>query len=154
MRKEDYMRIALNLAKTAAAADETPVGAIVVDPLTGKIISCAANQDSHKGDFTAHAEMAAMRLACAKLGQKRLWNLDLYITLEPCTMCAAAISFARIHKVFFGAEDMKGGAVTNGVKFYEAATCHWRPEYEGGICQDECSQLLKDFFKAKRKRSR
>lgn len=150
MTKEDYMLIALELAQNAANQDEVPVGALVVDSESGEIIATSQNKSAHGGDVTDHAEILAIREACRKLGQSRLWNMDLYVTLEPCTMCAAAISFARINKVYFGATDEKGGAVVSGVKFFESKTCHWSPQYEGGICEKECSQILKDFFKQKR----
>ena len=150
MTKEQYMRAAIELALKAADNDEVPVGAIIVDRNSGRIIAKACNQSAHNGDATSHAEILAIRQACAALNTTRLWDLDMYVTLEPCTMCAAAISFARIRKLYFGATDEKGGAVVSGVKFYESATCHHRPEVEGGICADECSVILKEFFKAKR----
>lgn len=153
MTKEQYMQIALELARQAATADEVPVGAVVVDRESGEILAQACNQSAHNGDATSHAEILAIRQACAKLQTTRLWDADIYVTLEPCTMCAAAISFARINTLYFGAEDEKGGAVVNGVKFYEAPTCHHRPQVESGICADECAQLLKDFFKTKRNKS-
>ena len=152
MEKEDYMRRALELAKQAAENDEVPIGAVVVDAQSGKIIAEAGNQSAHNGDATAHAEILAIQRACKKLGQTRLWNMDLYVTLEPCTMCAGAISFARIANLYFGAADEKGGAVVSGVKFYDASTCHHRPNTEGGILAAECSKLLQDFFKQKRKK--
>ena len=152
MEKKDYMRRALELAKQAAENDEVPIGAVVVDAQSGKIIAEAGNQSAHNGDATAHAEILAIQRACKKLGQTRLWNMDLYVTLEPCTMCAGAISFARIANLYFGAADEKGGAVVSGVKFYDASTCHHRPHVEGGILAAECSKLLQDFFKQKRKK--
>lgn len=150
MQKEDYMQLALALAQEAADDDEVPVGAIIVNPENGEIISRAANKGAHSGNFSDHAEMAALRAACEKLQQTRLWGLDLYVTLEPCAMCAAAVSLARIHKVYFGACDEKGGAVVNGIKFFDAPGCHWRPEYEGNICHEQSAALLKKFFSAKR----
>ena len=150
MNKEDYMRYALELAQKAAVADEVPVGALVVNPKTGEIISLAHNQSAHGSNATAHAEILAIRQACEKLNTTRLWELDMYVTLEPCTMCAAAISFARIANLYFGATDEKGGAVVSGVKFYESPTCHHKPIVESGICADECGKILKDFFKNKR----
>lgn len=150
MTKDEYMQIALDLARQAAAEDEVPVGALIVNPTTGEIIAEAYNQSAHSGDATAHAEILAIQRACKKLNATRLWDLDMYVTLEPCTMCAAAISFARIRKLYFGAEDIKGGAVINGVKFYEAPTCHHKPETESGIMAEECASVLKDFFKTKR----
>lgn len=144
------MQRALALAAYAAEQDEVPIGAIIVNPENGEIISEAYNLSEHILDATAHAEISAIRKACEKLGCNRLRNMDLYVTLEPCTMCAAAISFARIAHLYFGAYDPKGGAVSSGVKFYEAPTCHHRPEVTGGILEAECGQILKDFFKAKR----
>jgi tRNA(Arg) A34 adenosine deaminase TadA len=151
MTAEEYMHIALNLAHQASAEDEVPVGALIVDPTTGEIIASAFNQSAHNGDSTCHAEIIAIREACKKCRTNRLRNLEMYVTLEPCTMCAAAISFARISKLYFGATDEKGGAVISGVRFYTAPTCHHKPEVISGICADECSQILKDFFRAKRK---
>lgn len=150
MTAEEYMKIALNLAQKAAKTDEVPVGSVIVNPENGEILAQAYNQSAHSGDATAHAEILAIQQACAKLKTTRLWGLDLYVTLEPCTMCAAAISFARIAHLYFGATDEKGGAVISGVRFYEAPTCHHRPQYTGGICAEECSQILKDFFAHKR----
>lgn len=150
MTKEDYMRIALELATEAAKKDEVPIAAIIVNSATGEIVATAANESAHSGDATSHAEILAIRRACEKLKTTRLWDLDMYVTLEPCTMCAAAISFARIKNLYFGAIDEKGGAVVSGVKFYEAKTCHHKPNVEVGILSDECSAILKDFFKNKR----
>lgn len=150
MKKEEYMQYALNLAYQAASADEVPVAALVVNPDNGEIVAEAYNQGAHSQDATAHAEILAIRRACKKLGLARLWGMDMYVTLEPCTMCAAAISFARIEHLYFGAVDEKGGAVVSGVKFYESVTCHHKPQIEYGICEAECSQLLKNFFKQKR----
>lgn len=152
MKKEDYMRRALELAKQAAENDEVPIGAIVVDSLTGKIIAEAGNQSAHNGDATAHAEILAIQQACKELKQPRLWDMDMYVTLEPCTMCAAAISFVRIKHLYFGATDKKGGAVVSGVKFFEAQTCHHRPTVEYGILAEESTKLLQDFFQKKRKK--
>lgn len=150
MTNEEYMQIALNLARQAVQNDEVPIAALVVNPESGEIIATAANESAHGSDATAHAEILAIRRACEKLGTTRLWDMDMYVTLEPCTMCAAAISFARIRNLYFGATDEKGGAVVSGIKFYEAPTCHHRPNVICGICADECGNLLKDFFKAKR----
>lgn len=152
MKKEDYMRRALELAKQAAENDEVPIGAIVVDSLTGKIIAEAGNQSAHNGDATAHAEILAIQQACKELNQPRLWDMDMYVTLEPCTMCAAAISFVRIKHLYFGATDKKGGAVVSGVKFFEVPTCHHRPTVEYGILAEESTKLLQDFFQKKRKK--
>lgn len=146
------MAKALELAEEAAAADEVPVGCVIVNPQNGEIVASARNQSQHNGDATDHAEMVAIRQACQKLGNNRLREMDLYVTLEPCTMCAAAISLARIHKLWFGAIDEKGGAVISGVRFYEQPTCHHRPEVESGIMAAECGAILKSFFAAKRKK--
>lgn len=151
MDKNFYMQRALAQAQMAAQEDEVPIGAVVVDPESGEIIAEAHNLSEHSSDATAHAEIVAMKLACEKLKQNRLRGLDLYVTLEPCTMCAAAISFMRIAHLYFAASDEKGGAVLHGVKFFEASTCHHKPIIESGILQEEASLLLKTFFKSKRK---
>ncbi len=150
MTPEQYMRQALELARQAFAADEVPVGCLIVDSQSGEILSATHNLSEHTEDATAHAEIKAIQSACRKLQTNRLRKTDMYVTLEPCTMCAAAISFARIENLYFGAADAKGGAVTNGVRFYNQPTCHHRPHVCGGILEEECAQLLKDFFKAKR----
>lgn len=145
------MRIALEAAQAAADAGETPVGAVVLDPATGEVIAVGANQPIGTHDPTAHAEMVALRAAAAKLGNYRLTGLTLVVTLEPCAMCAGAISHARIGRLVFGAEDVKGGAVVNGPRFFDQPTCHWRPRVEGGLLADESSTMLKAFFQARRK---
>ena len=150
MTAEDYMYIALKLAEKAQNQDEVPVGCLIVDPKEEKIIAKTHNKNQHSPDATAHAEIKAIQKACKKLGQNRLWDMDMYVTLEPCTMCAAAISFARIKNLYFGAFDPKGGAVINGVKFYEQSTCHHKPQVISGILESECADILKKFFKAKR----
>jgi len=150
MNHQDYMKIALKEAQKASREDEVPVGALIVDPATGEIVAKAHNLSEHGKDAIAHAEIEAMRKACKKLKQNRLRGLHMYVTLEPCTMCAAAISLIRISKVYFGATDKKGGAIVSGVRFYEAGTCHHRPEFEGGVMEEECSALLRLFFKGKR----
>lgn len=148
--KNKFMARALELARQAALEDEVPIGAVVVDTTTDEIVAEAYNQSQHVSDATAHAEVEVIRKACAKLKQNRLRGFDLYVTLEPCTMCAAAISLARIENLYFGAEDKKGGAVLNGVKFFDAPTCHHKPKVFSGILAEESSLLLKDFFKQKR----
>ncbi len=153
MNAEDYMRLALELAAEAAAKDEVPVGCLIVNPADGTIIAAAGNLSQHGGDATDHAEILAIRAACRKLGQNRLRDMDIYVTLEPCTMCAAAISFARLRCLYFGAYDTKGGAVANGVRFYDQPTCHHRPLLKGGILEAECAKLLQDFFKKKRRKA-
>lgn len=148
----DAMRLALDAAHAAAAAGETPVGAVVLDPATGEVLAVAGNGPIGAHDPTAHAEIAAMRIAAAKLGNYRLTGLTLVVTLEPCAMCAGAISHARIGRVVFGADDAKGGAVVHGPRFFEQPTCHWRPEVTGGVLADESADLLRGFFKARRKK--
>jgi tRNA(adenine34) deaminase len=144
------MRIALELAQAAAAAGETPVGAVVVDPSTGEIVGRGSNAPIGRHDPTAHAEVSALREAAERLGNYRLTGLELFVTLEPCAMCAGAISHARIGRVVFGAEDPKGGAVVHGPRFFEQPTCHWRPSVEGGVLAEESSALLKGFFRERR----
>jgi tRNA(Arg) A34 adenosine deaminase TadA len=146
------MRIALEAAQAAAAAGETPVGAVVVDPGSGEVIAVGANGPIGAHDPTAHAEIAALREAARKLGNYRLTGLTLVVTLEPCAMCAGAISHARIGRLVFGAEDPKGGAVVHGPRFFDQPTCHWRPKVEGGVLAEESSALLKGFFRARRSR--
>ena len=145
------MRIALELAQAAAAAGETPVGAIVVDPDTGEIVGRGSNGPIGRSDPTAHAEIIALREAATRLGNYRLTGLELFVTLEPCAMCAGAISHARIGRLVFGASDPKGGAVVNGPRYFEQPTCHWRPTVEGGVLAEESSALLKGFFRVRRK---
>lgn len=145
------MRIALEAAQAAALAGETPVGAVVVDPATGEVVAVGANQPIGSHDPTAHAEIVALREAARKRGNYRLTDLTLFVTLEPCAMCAGAISHARIGRVVFGAEDPKGGAVVNGARFFEQPTCHWRPAVEGGVLAQEAGDLLRNFFRARRR---
>ena len=144
------MQLALARARDAAARGETPVGAVILDPATGAVIASAGNGPIGAHDPTAHAEIAVLRLAGAALGNYRLTGLTLVVTLEPCAMCAGAISHARIARLVFGAEDVKGGAVVNGPRFFEQPTCHSRPLVEGGLLARESSALLKTFFKARR----
>lgn len=144
------MTAALEEAKSAAARDEVPIGAVIVDPASGAIIARAGNQTRALCDPSAHAEILVIRAACEAAGAQRIPGLDLYVTLEPCTMCAAAISFARLRRVIIGAPDPKGGGILHGAKFYEQATCHHRPEVTSGLMADECGQILKDFFKSRR----
>ena len=150
MAERKYMAQALQEARKAALRDEVPVGAVIVVPDSGKVIARAHNRSEYGADPSAHAEILAIRKACRKLSLKRLWQMDMYVTLEPRTMCAAAISFARIRRLIVGAPDAKGGAVISGVKFYEQPSCHHRPEIISGISEEECLQILKDFFKNKR----
>jgi tRNA(adenine34) deaminase len=145
---QSFMVDALAEAAAARDADEVPVGAVVVRD--GGVIARAGNRTLRDRDPTAHAEMLAIRQAAAELGSERLTDCDLYVTLEPCAMCAAAISFARIRRLYYGAADPKGGAVESGVRFFSSETCHHRPELYGGIAESEAAALLKDFFKARR----
>jgi tRNA(adenine34) deaminase len=142
------MEAALAQARAAQAADEVPVGCVVVRD--GAIVASAGNRTLRDRDPTAHAEMVAIRAAAAALGSERLVDCDLYVTLEPCAMCAAAISFARIRRLYFAAADPKGGAVEHGVRFFAAPTCHHRPEVYGGIGEQEAATLLRGFFAARR----
>jgi tRNA(adenine34) deaminase len=142
------MEIAVQEARAAAAAGEVPVGCVIVRD--GTVVAGDGNRTMRERDPTAHAEMLAIRQVAAALGSERLVDCDLYVTLEPCTMCAAAIAFARIRRVYFGASDPKGGAVENGVRFFDAATCHHRPEVFGGIGEREAAALLREFFAARR----
>lgn len=144
------MQRAMDLARAAAAAGEAPIGALLVDPVTGEVVAEAHNQPIGLHDPTAHAEVLAMRAAGAKLGNYRLTGLTLYVTLEPCAMCAGAISHARIGRVVYGADDAKGGAVAHGPRFFDQPTCHSRPQVESGVLAEESSALLKAFFRARR----
>ena len=141
------MDIALAEAKLAAQAGEVPVGAVVVDAASGIVVAAAHNRVERDHDPTAHAEMLAIRTAAAKLGRTRLDGLDLYVTLEPCAMCAQAIAFARLRRLYWGASDPKGGGVENGPRIFAQSTCHHRPELYGGIGEREAAVLLKDFFR-------
>jgi tRNA(adenine34) deaminase len=144
------MRIALELAQAAAAAGEAPIGALIIDPATGEVIAKAGNAPVSLHDPTAHAEILALREAARLRGNYRLTGLTLVVTLEPCAMCAGAISPARIGRLVFGAEDAKGGAVVSGPRFFEQPTCHSRPEVTGGVLADESAALLKGFFRQRR----
>ena len=153
MSAADYtapMDRALQLAQAAADAGEVPVGAVVLDA-DGRTIAEAANAPIAGHDPTAHAEVLALRRAGEALGNYRLPGCTLVVTLEPCTMCAAAISHARVKRVVYGASDPKGGAVESGVRFFEAPTCHHRPEVMGGVRAGEAAALLKGFFRARRR---
>ncbi len=135
-------------ARAAAARGEVPVGAAIVRD--GIVIARAGNRTLEDRDPTAHAEIVAIRAACAALGSERLPGCDLYVTLEPCPMCAGAIAFARIRRLYFGASDPKGGAVENGVRLYGDPTCHHRPEVYGGLQESASADLLRDFFRERR----
>jgi tRNA(adenine34) deaminase len=143
-----FMDMALEAARAAGAAGEVPVGCVVVH--AGTVIARAGNRTLVDADPTAHAELLAIRQAAALLGTERLGDCDLYVTLEPCAMCAGAVSFARIRRLYYGAADAKGGAVDNGVKFFASPTCHHRPEVYGGLAEAEASVLLKEFFRDRR----
>lgn len=144
------MRIALKEAQAAGVAGEVPVGAAILDPATGEIIARAANGPVGSSDPTAHAEILCLRAAARRLGNYRLTGLTLVVTLEPCAMCAGAISHARIGRLVFGARDEKGGAVVHGPCFFNQPTCHWRPAVTGGVLAEECAALLRRFFLARR----
>lgn len=151
MSDAGWMARALDLARQAGDAGETPVGCVIVDEATGEVVAEGANAPIARHDPSAHAEMLALRAAGEKLGNYRLREgLTLYVTLEPCTMCAAAIAQARIARVVYGAGDPKGGAVESGVRFFEAPTCHWRPQVTTGVGAEESAALLRAFFKARR----
>jgi tRNA(adenine34) deaminase len=147
---EQTMRIALAEAQAAAEAGETPVGAVIVDPATGEIVARAGNAPISTHDPTAHAEIRAIRAAGARFGNYRLTGLTLYVTLEPCAMCAGAISHARLGRVVFAASDPKGGGVIHGAKVFDQATCHWKPTVASGLLEDESGALLRGFFRARR----
>ncbi|KEC72725.1 cytosine deaminase [Rhizobium leguminosarum bv. phaseoli CCGM1] len=143
-----FMEMALEEARAAGERGEVPIGAVlVVDDIA---VSRSGNRTRELNDVTAHAEIAAIRLACEALGQERLAGADLYVTLEPCTMCAAAISFARVRRLYYGAEDPKGGAVDNGVRFYTQPTCHHAPEVYSGFNEVQSAEILRTFFSQKR----
>ncbi len=144
------MDLALAEAEKAAASGEVPVGAVLVDGDTGEVLAAGHNRVEATADPSAHAEMVVIREASKLRGEKRLEGCDLYVTLEPCAMCAAAISFARLRRVYFGAEDPKGGAVVHGPRFFGQPTCHHRPEVYGGIGEARAGALLHDFFKLRR----
>jgi tRNA(adenine34) deaminase len=156
MRKEQIGRAAdgamaraLDEAAAAAAQAEVPVGAVLVDG-AGTIVAASGNRVERDRDPTAHAEMLVLREGASRLGATRLAGCDLYVTLEPCPMCAAAIGLARIRRLYFGAYDPKGGGVEHGPRIFEQPTCHHRPEIYGGIAERQAAALLRDFFKARR----
>lgn len=147
---EDYMALAMAEAESAADRGEVPVGAVIVEAGTGAVLARAGNETEGRADPTAHAEIVALRSACAHRGRPRLPDCDLYVTLEPCTLCAAAISFARIRRLVYGAPDPKGGGVAHGARFYEQATCHHRPAVSSGVMPERAAALLRAFFRARR----
>ena len=142
------MDMALKEARDAASSGEVPIGCVVVQD--GAVIAAAGNRTLRDRDPTAHAEVLALRAAAAQIGSERLIGCDLYVTLEPCTMCAGAISFARIRRLYYGASDPKGGAVESGVRFFSTPTCHHAPEFYAGIGEAASAEMLRDFFKARR----
>jgi tRNA(adenine34) deaminase len=148
-----HMQMALTEAAAAAERGEVPVGAVVISP-EGNVLAAAGNRTREQNDPTAHAEILAIRAACVSVASERLVGCDLYVTLEPCPMCAAAISFARIRRVYFGASDPKGGGVEHGPRIFNQPTCHHAPEVYGGIDSTRAGALLKAFFLAKRPASR
>jgi tRNA(adenine34) deaminase len=143
------MELALAEAEAARELGEVPIGAVVISA-SGEVLASAGNRTLTLRDPTAHAELLAIRAACAKLGSERLVDCDLYVTLEPCAMCAAAISFARVRRLYFGAGDPKGGAIEHGPRFFRQPTCHHAPEVIGGVDETRAAALLKDFFAARR----
>ena len=148
MPAPSFMQLALEEARAAAARGEVPVGCVIVRD--GEVVARAGNRTLADKDPTGHAELVAIRAAAAALGTERLTDCDLYVTLEPCAMCAGAVSFARLRRLYFGASDPKGGAVENGVRFFASSSCHHRPEVYGGIGESESAALLKEFFQARR----
>ena len=144
------MDLALAVAEAAAARGEVPVGAVVVDGRTGQVLARAGNETEAARDPTAHAEMLAIREAASARGTARLVDCDIYVTLEPCAMCAQAIAFARLRRLYFGAADPKGGGVEHGARIFQQPTCHHRPEVIGGIQESRAAELLRRFFSARR----
>jgi tRNA(adenine34) deaminase len=148
-KQKDYMQMALAEAEKAATTGEVPVGAVLV-AADGTVLAAMGNAMRQALDATAHAEMRVIRAACAALSNERLTDCDLYVTLEPCPMCAGAIAEARIRRVYYGAADIKGGAVDHGVALFAQPSCHHRPEVYGGLRESECAALLTDFFRVRR----
>jgi tRNA(Arg) A34 adenosine deaminase TadA len=144
-----HMHLALAEARSAAERGEVPVGAVIVSP-SGRVVARAGNRTRELADPTAHAEILAIRAACQASGTERLTGHDLYVTLEPCPMCAAAVSFARIARLYYGAADPKGGGVEHGARVFSHATCHHRPELYPGLSEDIASDLLRSFFTERR----
>jgi len=148
--KIDYMALALTQARLAQERGEVPIGAVLVNAESGGVIAQDGNRCEELKDPTAHAELMVLRAGGRMLNSTRLPACDLYVTLEPCTMCATALSFARIRRLYFGAYDPKGGGVDHGAQFYNQATCHHRPEVYGGVREQECADLLTAFFRGLR----
>lgn len=149
-RDHRFMGMALAHAQAAAGAGEAPIGAVLVDPQTDTVIATGANAPIAGCDPTAHAEILVLRAGAQALGNYRLTGLELFVTLEPCAMCAGAISHARIGRLVYGASDPKGGAVAHGPRFFEQPTCHWRPDVVAGVREAESAELLRSFFRARR----
>jgi len=148
MTAPSFMDLALEAAQKAAQAGEVPIGCVIVRG--NEIIATAGNRTLAERDPTAHAEILAIRQAAGTIGSERLVDCDLYVTLEPCTMCTGAISFARIRRLYYGATDEKGGAVESGVRFFAQPTCHHAPEVYSGLGESEAAAMLKEFFKSRR----
>ncbi|MER8899692.1 nucleoside deaminase [Mesorhizobium sp. M0676] len=148
MKRPDFMALALKEAQAAALRGEVPVGAVIANGDT--VVASAGNRTRELADPTAHAEMLAIRAACQTLSSERLTGHDLYVTLEPCAMCAGAISFARLRRLYFGAADEKGGAVVNGVRFFASPTCHHTPDIYPGMAEADAALLLREFFRERR----
>ena len=148
--EKGYMAQAIKEAKKAADRGEVPVGAVLVDSETGDIVAQDGNRVEEFSDPTAHAEVLVIRTATAQNKTPRLPQYDLYVTLEPCPLCATAISFARLRRVYFGAYDPKGGGIDHGARIFNQPTCHHKPEVYGGLNEQDCADLLKDFFRQKR----
>jgi len=145
-----HMALALRAAEEAAERGEVPVGAVIVDAASGEVLAVAGNEVEARSDPTAHAELLVIRAAAAMRQSPRLPDCDLYVTLEPCPMCAQAIAFARMRRLYFGAADAKGGGVEHGPRIFDQPTCHHRPELYGGIQEQRAGELLKKFFAARR----
>ena len=148
MNAPSFIDLALKAAENAGKAGEVPIGCVIVRE--GEAVAAAGNRTVGDRDPTAHAEVLAIREAAEKLGSERLTDCDMYVTLEPCTMCAGAISFARIRRLYYGASDSKGGAIESGVRFFASPTCHHAPEVYGGMGEQEAAEMLRAFFQARR----
>ncbi len=149
-KQPGFMELALAQAEAGAARGEVPIGAVLVDGDTGEVLAQAHNLVDERADPTAHAEMLVIRETAMRLGAKRLERCDLYVTLEPCPMCATAISFARLRRLYYGAADPKGGGIEQGPRIFAQSTCHHRPEVYGGLDEARAAELLKGFFRARR----
>ena len=153
MKEFDLMKLALTEARDAEGRGEVPVGAVIINRQDGEILAQAGNRTEEFGDPTAHAELLAIRAATSGFGSSRLLNCDVYVTLEPCAMCAAAIALAKLRKLVFGAYDPKGGAVEHGPRLFSHSTIHHRPEIIGGVMETDCAELLTTFFRDRREKS-